>query len=316
MGPVRGGPAKGCVMVVATESASLALNVQLPGREFVEGSVIDVVVHGVAGRDVTLAGREVALIRTVTYQYRFVSAYGGFSTASDRNAEVVTRQSLPAGGRLSAGQQFLESVALAVPGDGPGSVTAALLRIEWMVRARLQVEGSSDIEVTRHIRVLSRAAGRASVEGSAPLVVDRGCAVLALDSLSSRRLVPGSSLVGVLTVTAKRPVSARGVRVELVLRELVHHGPWIGDDPAHNPAYQDKEKDTPVASALVAVYFELEPTHPLRFPFTLSVPDNLAAPSVQTPEVTLSWVLRGVLDRARRPDPYVELELRGVTTAD
>jgi len=31
-------------MVVATESASLAMNVQLPGREFVEGSVIDVVV--------------------------------------------------------------------------------------------------------------------------------------------------------------------------------------------------------------------------------------------------------------------------------
>ena len=257
-----------------------------------------------------------ALTRTVTYQYRFVSAYGGFSTASDRNAEVVTRQFLPAGGRLSAGQQFLESVALAVPVDGPGSVTAALLRIEWTVRAQLQVEGSPDVEINRHIRVVSRAAGRASVEGSAPLVVDRGSAVIAFDSLSSRRLIPGSTLVGVLTVTAKRPESARGVRVELVLRELVHHGPWIGDDPAHNPAYQDKEKDTLVASSLVAVYLELEPTHPLRIPFTLSVPDNLAAPSVQTPEVTVSWTLRGVLDRARRQDPYVEIELRGMTTPD
>ena len=303
-------------MEVATDSASLALNVQLPGREFVEGSVIDVVVRGVAGREVTMVGGDVALIRTVTYQYRFVSAYGGFSTASDRNAEVVTRQSLPAGGRLSAGQQFLESVALAVPADGPGSVTAALLRIEWTVHARLQVEGSSDVEVTRQIRVLSRAAGRASVEGRPPMVVDRGCAVLALESLSSRRLVPGSSLLGVLTVTAQRPVSARGIRVELVLRELVHHGPWIGEDPAHNPAYQDKEKDTLVVSALLAVYLELEPSHPLRIPFTLSVPRILAAPSVQTPEVTLSWVLRGVLDRARRQDPYVEIELRGVTTAD
>jgi hypothetical protein len=166
-------------------------------------------------------------------------------------------------------------------------VTAALVRIEWAVRAHLQVEGSSDIEMTREIVLLSRAADRASVEQSPAMVVDRGCAVLAFESLSSRRVVPGSLLEGVLTVTPGGEVSVRGVRVELVLREQVNHGPWIGDDPARNPAYGDKEEDTLVTSALLAAYLELDPAHPLRIPFTLSVPYRLAAPSVQTPEFTL-----------------------------
>jgi hypothetical protein len=121
-------------------------------------------------------------------------------------------------------------------------------------------------------------------------------------------------LSGVLTVLTSRAVSARGLRVELALREQVHHGPWIGDDPAHNPAYQDKEEETTVASTAVAAHSDFLTEQPRRFPFRISVPKELPAPSMQTPEFTVTWILRAVLDRALRHDPYVEIEMHGTTT--
>ena len=58
-------------MIIDIKSAALKLGVQLPTREFVEGSVIDAAVRGVAERDLTVAGGQVDLIRTVTYRYRY-----------------------------------------------------------------------------------------------------------------------------------------------------------------------------------------------------------------------------------------------------
>ena len=299
-------------MIIDIKSAALKLDVQLPTREFVGGSVIDAAVRGVAERDLTVAGGRVDLIRTVTYRYRYRA--DEFSLTPARSAEVVSRQVLSAGGRYVSGEQLYEPVCLDVPADGPGSVTGDLVRIQWAVHAHLRVEPPGDAEATRKVVVFSRASDRASVEQNPPVWQDRRCAVLAFESLSSRRLVPGSRVSGVLTVAARRAASARGIRVELVLREQVHHGPWIGDDPARNPCDQGTEAETVVATAQLAGGLQLDPTQPLWLPFTVPVPPRLPAPSLQTPEFTLSWVLRGVLDRALRQDPYVDVELRGVTT--
>ena len=301
-------------MIIESKSAALELDVQLPTLEFVEGSVIDAVVRGVAERDLTVAGGQVDLIRTVTYRYRGRS--DEFFLVPARSAEVVTRQVLPAGGRYAGGEQLCEPVGLAVPADGPGSVTGGLVRIEWAIRAHLRVEQSVDAEATRKVVVLSRASSRASVERNLSVWQDRRCAVLAFELLSSRRLVPGSRVSGFLTVAARRVVAARGIRVELVLREQVHHGPWIGDDPARNPSDQGTQAETVVAAAQLAGRLRLDPTQPLWLPFTVPVPPRLPAPTLQIPEFTLSWVLRGVLDRALRRDPYVEVELQGGTASE
>ncbi len=237
-----------------------------------------------------------------------------FSLTPARSAEVVARRVLPAAGRYLSGEQLHESVCLDVPADGPGSMTGDLVRVQWAVRARLRVEPSEDAEATRKVVVFSRASDRASVQRNPPVWQDRRCAVLAFESLSSRRLVPGSRVSGALTVAARRAASARGIRVELVLREQVHHGPWIGDDPAGNSCDQGTEAETVVATAQLAGGLQLDPIQPLWLPFTVPVPPRLPAASRQTPDFTVSWVLRGVLDRALRRDPYVEVELRGVTT--
>ena len=83
---------------------------------------------------------------------------------------------------------------------------------------------------------------------------------------------------------------------------------------ARDPSDQGTEAEMVVATAQLAGCLLLDPTQPLWLPFTVPVPPRLPAPSLQTPEFTLSWVVRGVLDRALRQDPYVDVELRGVTT--
>jgi hypothetical protein len=115
-------------------------------------------------------------------------------------------------------------------------------------------------------------------------------------------------------VAPLRSASARAIRVEFVLLEHVLHGPRLTDDPARNPAHEDKYAETVVASLPLAEQVRLDPSRPLRFGFTVPVPPRLPAPTMRTPKFTLSWILRGVVDRQLRRDPCVAMELHGVTT--
>jgi len=166
------------------------------------------------------------------------------------------------------------------------------------------------------ILVLSRSQDCASVALAPPVAVDRDFAALDLDIQSGRRLVPGAELSGSVTVTPRRAGSARALRLELVLQENVEHGPWLGDDPARNPSDQGKRAETVVDCVQLAGQHELERGNPRSYPFTLPVPPQLPAPSMHTPEFSLRWLLRAVLDRPLHKDPYVEVELHGLTSPD
>jgi len=297
----------------AIKSASIDVELQLARRTVVEGSAIEATVRGVAGRDLVVSGGQAELIRTVTYNYRQSLSYGTGSSLPSRSSEVVSRQVLPAAGRLATGQPLTGQVMLPVPAGAPGSASTELVNIGWVVRVRLQVEGSRDVETTTGIVVLSRALDRAAAAQGPPVVQDHGRAVLGFESLSSRRLLPGSELSGSMTVAALRAGSGRDLRAELVLLERVHHGPWIGDDPARTPSDQGREAETVVASIQLGDRLALDPSQPLRFPFTLPVPQGLRCPSTEEPEFSLRWVLRGVLDLRLHQDPSVEAELQGVT---
>ena len=205
-------------------------------------------------------------------------------------------------------------MALDIPPDGPGSVQAELVEISWAVRARLHPAGSRDAEATTPIVVLSQARDCAPVADAPPVLEDQECAVPGLESLSSRRLVPGVPLSGVLTVAPLRSASARGIRLDLVLLEHVLHGPRLTNDPARNPAHEDKYAETVVASLPLAGHVGLEASRPLRFEFTLPVPPQLQAPTMRMPNFTLSWLLRGVVDRQLHRDPCVAVELHAMTT--
>ena len=111
-----------------------------------------------------------------------------------------------------------------------------------------------------------------------------------------------------------RSASARGIRVDLVLLEHVLHGPRLSDDPARNPAHEDKYADAVVASLPLAEQVGLDASQPLRFGFTVPVPPRLPAPTMRMPNFTLSWMFRGVVDRQLHRDPSVAVELHAATT--
>lgn len=256
-------------------SRSVDLSLELPGDSFIEGSTIDATVRATAEREVMVEGGRVELIRTTTYRYTAWSPYGSPVTVPSRNSEAMSQAHFRPPGPLVGGRPLVQPVALGIPPDGPGSVQAELVEIGWAVHARLHVAGLRDAEVTRPVVVLSQARDCAPVADTPPVQEDQGCAVLGFESLSSRRLVSGVPLSGVLTVAPLRAFSTRTVRLDLVLLEHVLHGPRLTDDPARNPAHENKYADTVVASLPLAEHVRLDPSQPLRFRFTVPVPARL-----------------------------------------
>ena len=295
-------------------SKSVDLRLVLPDSSFIEGSTIHATVRATAGREVMVEGGRVELVRTMTYRYTAWSPYASPITIPARDAKVISQAHFHPASPVVAERPLIQPLALDIPPEGPGSVQTDLVEIGWAVHARLRLAGFRDAEVTRPIVVLSHARDCASVAEAPPVAEDQGCAVLGLASLSSRRLVPGVPLSGALTVAPLQSFSARAIRVELVLSEHVLHGPRVTEDPARNPAYEDKYAETVVASAPLANQVRLDPSRPLRFGFTVPVPPRLPAPTMRMPKFTLGWMLRGVVDRQLRRDPCVAIELHAVTT--
>lgn len=302
-------------MLSTVTAPPLQIQVVAPTTQVVEGSHVDAEVIATADRAITWQRCEVSLATKVTYLHREGNLYGGRFTAPARRTDVHATQVLPGPGILAAGERVTLPVSLAVPPLGPGTTACPLVQVAWAVRVVMHVEGGyPPVQVDAAFTVLSRASDRAAAAaGAAAVAVDHGRAVLDLVELSSRVIQPGDVLRGVLTIDALRPLDARAARVLLVLRQHVHHGEWLGTDAARNPANQEKELDTVVACSNVAGEMALDPAEPVRLPFTLAVPEPLPAPSLHTDNFTLTWLLRGVLDRPHRRDPHVEVELLGQT---
>jgi hypothetical protein len=302
------------VLIPAT-TAPISLDLDLPDRQMTEGSALAGVVLAEAVSDLRALGCEVALVRTTSYVHGQGAIYGGSANVPIRTTEVVEARGLPCAGPLRAGDLLTLPFSMEIPASGPGTVSASLVQVQWAVRARMKADGSPPAETTRPFVVLSRASEQAAVADEPPTTVDRGLAALRFVELSSRRLVPGSAITGLLTLDALKTGVVRGLRVELLLREEVHRGRWIGDDPARNPANEAREAETVVARQVIADRIEMDPGGRVVLPFQLHAPRRLASPSLATDQFTLSWILRGVADRALRPDPHVEVALHGATTA-
>jgi hypothetical protein len=299
---------------IPTMDAAIGLDLDVPVRELTAGSTLSGTVLAEAGSDVDVQGCEVALVRTTSYLYRQGSLYGGAASVPTRATEVVVARGLPCAGSLGAGGRLALPFTLDVPAHDPGTVAASLIQIRWAVRVRIKVDGMPPKEFICPIDVLSRASDQVAVADAPAETVDRGLVALRFESLGSRYLVPGAMVSGMLALDSRRPGAARGVRVELVLREEVHRGPWIGTDPTRNPADESRLSDTVVARQALAHRIEFDPGVAVALPFLLRAPLRLASPSLRSERFSLSWILRGVVDRALRPDPYVEVQLHGATT--
>jgi hypothetical protein len=268
------------------------------------GRPLEVTVRCAAEHPLRITGGEVALVRNSAVAHFRRQWSGAGSTVSVRRSTVLAVTGLDVAGPVDAGQQIVLRARLDVPA-GEATVAGHLVQQEYRVRARVRVEARRTLEALSAVRIVPAAEpGRLTV--AAPVVDDADFAGLGLEELSGRSLAGGVPLSGVVTVTPRRSGAVRGLRVELVLDEHV-------PARAAEQVEEDRDAQTVLAVAPIAEDLDLQPGQVLRLPFTLRVPLPLPAPSIDTPEFTLRWLLRAVLDRPLRRDPVATVELCGTT---
>lgn len=253
------------------------------------------------------------LVRTISYQYNNAGMGGSAATSVERASEVVDSCALafPAVPDTVSSAQF----TLGIPALGPGSVVGRLVEVRWQVRVRVPVAGYRAAEASAELKVRSSATGRIGDASAPARGQDRRFVALELVPTCDRLLRPGGVITAELHLRPLRFGVARGVRAVLLMREVVHHGPWIGTDASRNPADQGKDCDSPVATSQLAGQLVADPAHPITLPVVLQAPAALPSPSVSGTHWQVSWVLRAEVQRRWRTSPFAELDLHGSTLA-
>lgn len=303
-------------MITVSATPPLTVELSVTRVEVTAGQTVQLWLRLTAERPLTVRGATVELSTRLTYLHKEGGLYAGRSIARARRTEVRATQEVPGPWPIQPGELITLPVAVQVPPDAPGTTHVPVVEITWWVTARVRVADFAPAEVSRSFVVLSRAADLLGVAFEPVTGNDRRCARVSIEDLPSRFLAPGCALSGTVAIRPLRRCAIRGVRLELAVRQKVHHGEWTGDDPTRNPAYQELEQDLVVAGSRLSGPTVLEPADPVRTPFRLILPEDLPAASLVTPNFTLSWLLRAVVDRRLRPDPYVEVPLHARTTRD
>jgi hypothetical protein len=274
-----------------------------------EGGVVLVTARLRAERDVVLQGGTVSLVRQISYRYITGGIFGATHSSLARRSEVVATQALPGPSLLRGGSQEEHQVLLAVPADGPPSLACELATVAWRIDARMRFEGSEHADAPPLDLVVLGTGRDASTAGGT--VMERGRrGVVDLAEVTTRLIDAGTRLGG--AVVLGHAAGLRSVKVELVLVQLVPHGPVINENLARSPYTAPKEAEEVVARVVLAGA-DTPPAE--RLPFVLEVP-ALPAPSVVTEDFRLQWVLRATVRRRVVGIPLttvVDLEVQGST---
>jgi hypothetical protein len=298
-----GAPASGDAVVVTIQVEPTAAT----------GGVVLATVRTVAARDVVLQGGVVSLGYLLAYRYLegfFGAAYGKTAKRAEQGAE----QPLPGPTLLREGGSLEQQVLLAVPPEGPATVDSALVLLHWIVGARVRYDGTEHADA-EPVPVIVAGDGQGAALG-APEVVEGGRRpdTVTFQNLQTRRIRPGTRLVGDVVLGPARSGHVRSVRVELALVQRVPHGPWLVTEPARNPEAVPNVADTVVARQVLAESLTVSSSGPVqRWSFALEAPDPLPAPTLVREEFALRWVLRVVVERRRSRPTTVELEVLGGT---
>lgn len=260
----------------------------------IEGGVVLATVRTRAARDVVLQGGEAALTCATSYRYTTGGAYGTTHSSTARRSDDLATQALPGPTLPRAGGETERQVLLAVPPAGPPTTACDLVTIGWTVGAVVRFEGSGRA-VAAPVEVTVLGSGRGAELGSGAVEVGR-FGTIAFEDVSTRRIAPGTTLAGCVVVRARRARPTDSVRVELVLTQVVPHGPMIGDDPSRNPYIAEKEAERVVARVALAAPVDVGGGQ-VRAAFALPVPATLPAPTLVTSEFALRWVLRARVTR-------------------
>jgi len=253
-----------------------------------------------ADKALKLGGVTAVLSGTEEYKYRYITydtdpegnSTQDYRTSWGRNQFFASQQSILGETVLTGGTTHCYQFQLMLPSDAPPTCAGALLRVRWQLnvvadrpRAR---DMNTDIALLVHSQDLSQ--DRNPSEYGQSNRPDEAELTFILPGLGA---VVGQQLAGQLHILPRKEFDSK-VRLELVRREYV-------------PYDQGNSSEKSYRFELVG-RTSFVSGRPQVLPFELAIPAD-APPSVRTSNGTISWKLRGVLDRSLRKDTVVEQNL-------
>jgi hypothetical protein len=190
-------------------------------------------------------------------------------------------------GELPPGGDEEHPFSFTVPQGATPTYQGDILRVRWLVRAELELDGAPDAHAEAELTVWQAPAGpypEPRHGGGVEELDECGLSV----SVEGSAVRAGEPMCGCIRLEPQEGFDAQETRVELHRVELV-------------PAREGNESSERVAEERVAGPMELYAGLPVDLPFQLRAPEGLR-PSVGTPHAAAYWELEVVVARAWRPD--------------
>ena len=192
--------------------------------------------------------------------------------------------------QITPGSQTEHRLSLRLPGNVPPSGRGAITKVEWKIKATLEIPGALDIVEEVPITVLPQAPSVLPGSGSVGEFSGDCGMELVLPAVS---FGPAERIEGKLTVTPQEDLEARALRVELVRREIVTRG--VGN-----------KRETVEALETFAENLDLGAWVPQEHLLGLTLPEKISCPSLRTRQSQVEWWMRAVVDRPAALDCVVE----------
>jgi sporulation-control protein spo0M len=279
--------------------ANLKLEADSPNLTYTLGETVHIILTVEGVKDLKIQKGLFALVCKEEYEYRYESR----STDSEGNTETDIRSSWGSDERKVFEQAFLGETTIRagstqtfqfevpLPSNAPPTCAEAkIVRVHWWLKATLDRKLAADVEAKTEIRVLTLLAhgtgprqeyGRSNEFDQAEMVF----------ALPGGEFALGETVSGQLVVRPKKSFDVSGIRLELVEREYV-------------PRDEGNVREA-VTKVKLADKMKLQPGQDLTYPFSVAIPANSPV-TIDAPHSSVTWFLRGVLDRPMRGDTRVE----------
>ena len=283
--------------------ATIEMTVDHPSQVYKPGETIHATVTIKGEKDVKIHAGWIGLFYMEDYQYKETSdVYDSESgsTGSETNTawahdeHEVSRQLIIAEGSIPSNYKQTFNFTAAIPPDAPPTCGGGkIMKTGWYVKTVLERKMAKDFEDRVDLQVLSQAPGTvtgAAQYGHSNEPDDAGMFL----TLPGKEFKMGDIIQGKLTVMPKKNFTASAIRLDLVRKEMVSRA--------------DGNEYTAEIKTQVSGKKELKAGEDFQLPFSLAIPDPSPV-TYQSPKVTVTYTLRGVLARTLRKDTAVEEEI-------
>ena len=204
------------------------------------------------------------------------------------NENWIGREALVPEGSLPSGFKETRRFEWEIPADAPATCAGDIVQVTWMAKVTVDRAMAKDQNEEVQLHVVAPPTGEYTQPGQYGEMNTNSGVVMHLD-LPTLELLEGDTIKGTLAIEPSQSIDAREVRVELVRDERVSAG-----DKVH-------QKQVTVEKVQLAQSPKLVPGSPVSYDFALPVP-AAGAPSHDTGDTTVTWLVVGTIDRPMRGD--------------